>query len=137
METLEPNMYVRTKKSIGKVYQVCKNEKNEDGTIYNKFILNTNDRLEICDTDLVVKASHNIIDLIEVGDYVNGFKIIRRFVNIHNGKKLLIALEKEEGYEYSNNLNDYMGDDSIHIYNEYIKTIVTKEQFESMQYEVK
>ena len=83
-----------------------------------------------------VIASHNIIDLIEVGDYVNGFKVIRRFVNIHNGKKLLIALEKEEGYEYSNNLNDYMGDDSIHIYNEDIKTIVTKQQFESMQYEV-
>lgn len=137
METLEPNMYVRTKKAIGKVYQICKNEKNEDGTIYNKFILNTNDRLEICDTDLVVKASHNIIDLIEVGDYVNGYKIVRRFVNIRNGKKLLIALEKEEGYEYSNNLNDYMCDDSIHIYNEDIKSIVTSQQFESMQYEVK
>lgn len=34
MKILEPNMYVRTKKAIGKVYQICKKEKNEDGTIY-------------------------------------------------------------------------------------------------------
>lgn len=39
---------------------------NED---YNSYAYNKNN---ILFEDLVVKASHNIIDLIEVGDYVNG-----------------------------------------------------------------
>ena len=119
METLEPNMYVRTKKSIGKVYQICKNEKNEDGTIYNKFILNTNDRLEICDTDLVVKASHNIIDLIEVGDYVNG-------VEIENFKII-------DGEIYAHSFDDEI----LVIFNkDNVKSIVTKQQFEAIKYEI-
>lgn len=67
----------------------------------------------------IIKSSPNIIDLIEVGDYVNGI-----YVNI---------IEKEQkrvGYE------SYYGDEDIFFYNEDIKSIVTKEQFEAMQYKV-
>lgn len=62
----------------------------------------------------IIKASHNIIDLIEVGDYVNGEKV----------------LLKNEGY-----IKVGTGRDYIVVNNEkFIKSIVTKEQFEKMQY---
>jgi len=69
------------------------------------------------------KASYNIIDLIEVGDYVNGKKVIK--VNIDYifdySEEIKIVYFNEEDYIYSS---------------EDIKSIVTKEQFESMSYKV-
>ena len=62
----------------------------------------------------IVKASNNIIDLIEVGDYVNGYKVI------HRTKSLLGFEDGQDGDWYLSNEN--------------IKSIVTKEQFESMKY---
>lgn len=66
----------------------------------------------------IIKASHNIIDLIEVDDYVNGSKV----------------QEIGEGYveieEYSGLNNDM----PFVVKTEDIKSIVTKEQFESMKY---
>lgn len=62
----------------------------------------------------IIKASHNIMDLIEVGDYVNGEKV----------------LLKNEGY-----IKVGTGRDYIVVNNEkFIKSIVTKEQFESIKY---
>ena len=66
----------------------------------------------------IIKASHNIIDLIEVDDYVNGSKV----------------QEIGEGYveieEYSGLNNDM----PFVVKTEDIKSIVTKEQFESIKY---
>ena len=64
----------------------------------------------------IVKASNNIIDLIEVGDYVNGYyveDVKETFVNIATG-------------------SNYFQRPSL--FEEEIKSIVTKEQFESMKY---
>lgn len=67
--------------------------------------------------NVIIKASHNIIDLIEVGDYVNGYEVIQ----IDNGR-----------------LYFDVGDFSPNgIENNQIKLIVTKQQFESSMYEVK
>lgn len=64
----------------------------------------------------IIKSSPNIIDLIEVGDYVNGHKI----------------LKKEE---YQIRVEDRENTWGIAILEETdIKSIVTKEQFESMEY---
>jgi hypothetical protein len=63
----------------------------------------------------LLKASHNIIDLIEVGDYVNGFRVV--YIN--------------HKYEYLE-----VSDEEYIINKEDIKSIVTKEQFESMSYKV-
>lgn len=71
----------------------------------------------------VVKSSPNIIDLIEVGDYVNGYKV--DFTNIEN------KLTYEE-----KNIGFYDGDGDITLFENDIKSIVTKEQFKSMEYEV-
>ena len=112
---LKPNMYVRTKDgAIAKAEQIIDNEIHfnikpifSDGEClgYNWFYIKD-----------VVKASFDIIDLIEVGDYVNGLKV----------------------YGITDyGLQVYMFGDCPEILKENeIETIVTKEQFESMSYKV-
>lgn len=80
---------------------------NED---YNSYAYNKNN---ILFEDLVVKASHNIIDLIEVGDYVNGVIVTQSYID--NIKHIAPEI-KENNYD--------------------IKSIVTKEQFENMEYRI-
>ena len=67
------------------------------------------------------KSSPNIIDLIEVGDYVNGHRII------DIAKDQIRAL-------YSEDINQKYA--LIPMINKDIKSIVTREQFEAMQYKV-
>jgi len=69
----------------------------------------------------IVKHSKNIIDLIEVGDYVNGFYIDELPQNPEH--KLIWHLS-------------HYGDDDEVFKEEDIKTIVTKEQFESVTFKV-
>lgn len=76
--------------------------------------------------DDVIKASHSLIDLIEVGDYVNG--------------QFVIQTSKETGWIFTEQTyyDEHRGEEKHYCYNEHeIETIVTKEQFESMKYEVK
>lgn len=72
--------------------------------------------------DIISKASHNIIDLIEVGDYVNGYKVYS------GGKKHFDYILTWDDLE-----NYYI---KIPLHTVTIKSIVTKEQFESMQYKI-
>ncbi len=70
-----------------------------------------------------VEASHNIIDLIKIGDYVNGFKVT--------------GLD----YQYTTKVhklscNNEYGQEGILIIPSEIRNVVTKEQFDSMKYEV-
>ncbi len=66
------------------------------------------------------EPSFNIIDLIEVGDYVNGFRV--EYVYNPTGNKVLwIKLS-------CNPIDNYENKD--------IKSIITKEQFEQMSYKV-
>ena len=112
---LEVGMHVRTERGTILKY-------NAHDILYNKFEDNyyfTYDT-ELCDSlvELVIKASHNIMDLIEVGDYVNGFyveDVKETFVNVATG-------------------SDYF--QSPTIYEEDIKSIVTKEQFKDSEYVV-
>jgi len=68
------------------------------------------------------KHSPNIIDLIEVGDYVNG-EIIDQIQNDRNPKLIW-------------HLSSY-GDDDLAFKNEDIETVATKEMMESISYKVK
>ncbi len=110
---LEVGMYVR----------------NKDGII-DKVILNYNGKCaspncnckhvscekDYYDEENIIKAGHNIIDLIEVGDYVNGCKVIK--VNL------------ELPLKYVKCINDNSFKESE------IKTILTKEQFENNCYKI-
>ena len=107
---IEPNMYVRTKDGkIAKFIKYDEEDKEELITDYYEY-----STIWIKD---VIEASHNIIDLIEVGDYVNGCKVIKN--TLKDGGNIVIV---QGG-------NCFTNDD--------IKTVVTKEQFEGMQYVIK
>ena len=69
------------------------------------------------------KTSPNIIDLIEVGDYVNGKKVIDTFTDYI--------------FDYSEEFKviRFSETDILHD-KRHIKSIVTKKQFESMEYKV-
>ena len=70
------------------------------------------------DEDKVVKASYNIIDVLEVGDYVNGLKVI--------------DIVENDIYISDFYAESYIGMVKV----KGIKSIVTKEQFEQMAYKV-
>lgn len=75
---------------------------------------------------MIVKHSKNIIDLIEVGDYVNGKRAFETENRINdNGEKVVLT----ENY-------DEWTDDGV-IANKDIETILTKEQYEANCYKVK
>ena len=126
-KTIEPNMYVRTKCGIEQIYRIDNNktkwkyvyklkEQDGDGCI-DCGVLSSED---------ILKASHNIKDLIEVGDYVNGMEVTRI-----------------SGTRYDNNdlhcYCEHNGDKNwkqVMIPAKDIKSIVTKEQMEAIQYKV-
>ena len=112
--------YVRTDKGL--IGKVIKKEEYDTHTIleyegqYCKRVLSTTGT----DSE-VIKSSPNIIDLIEVGDYVNGYKVL--FIDNDLSKtKNIKCIDNEEERQC--------------FYEQDIKSIVTKEQFESMEYKV-
>lgn len=80
------------------------------------------------DEDKIVKASYNIIDILEVGDYVNGHKVTRIGGTYHGRKDRAIYCD----YQQNEKTKKW-----IMIYDDEIKSIVTKEQFEEMSYKIK
>ena len=116
---LEVGMYVRLDRNQG----IAKiDEYDEENNIYSldKYIYDEYGDGTFClDTEDVIKASYNLIDLIELGDYVNGLVVTR------------ICFDGETSEKY---LNMYGSVSEWN--NEDIKSIVTKEQFNSMKYEV-
>jgi hypothetical protein len=82
----------------------------------------------------IVKASHNIIDLIEVGDYVNGCYVSNRRASVNEhlgGHPKGIGIIKCKAYFNQGNYNDCKFE---WIEEKDIKSIVTKEQFKSIKY---
>lgn len=122
---LKENMYVRTKD--GNIFKIIGGNvdnweididysKLEQTEEYWLELYRYNDNYSFFDDKNIIKSSHNIIDLIEVGDYVNGLKV----------------------YEVRNDIKGFgvvvFSDCSIHECQ--IKSIVTKEQMEQMAYKV-
>ena len=126
---LEVGMYVRTNEGyIAKLVGFTQTF-NQDGEYDVAYMFDK--KIDYYNTDItwyylekiMKKASHNIIDLIEVGDYVNG--------------KLVGALD----YNYTSSVQSLLCNYSLNkgyerIRKKDIKLIVTKEQFESMSYKV-
>ena len=105
---LRENMYYRTYSGfINKIISI--KDYNEREYLLNGFYINKKDTIK--------KASYNIIDILEVGDYVNGKKIY--------SLGLTIGI-----------LNTINFEDGTFTIAEDIKSIVTKEQFEQMAYKV-
>ena len=77
----------------------------------------------------IIKSSPNIIDLIEVGDYVNGHRVSDIYENIDGQIRMKFG---ENGLVLAHKSNY----DNYYLFEEDIKSIVTKEQFESMEYKI-
>ena len=72
----------------------------------------------------IVNADYNILKLIQVGDYVNGLRVIEVREHLHNDIEIILT-NGAFNWSFSKNESDYK-----------IKSIVTKEQFEQMEYKV-
>ena len=110
---IEVNDYVRTKDgTIGKVIKVLSNRVFLNSLGYAVLIKD------------IVKHSKQLIDLIEVGDYVNGYKVISADYDVIDDKTECIELDLNNNYQYN------------FISARQIKTILTKEQMASIEYKV-
>lgn len=81
------------------------------------------------DEDKIVKASYNIIDILEEGDYVNGSEILDfkyKFIE-ENDNFTNFAVVTE---------NCYLEDTDSWIIEKNIKSVITHEQIEQMEYKV-
>lgn len=117
---LEPNMYVRTKWGyICKIINI--NDFREPSMKYGVEASYLKDIMFIGDDD-ISKASHNIINLIEIRDYVNGERVIG-----------FGAFYYDDGTIERTSL---MLDRTVTCLDSEIKSIVTHEQFESISYKV-
>jgi hypothetical protein len=106
--------FVRTEfGNIGKFYRPA----SESSDVYYIYIDKDGNKIS-SRYDSIVKHSKNIIDLIEVGDYVNGSKVI----DIARGKKKAIYVEQVS----AGALTPILEKD--------IKSILTHEQFSSLEY---
>lgn len=123
---LKVGMYVMTndRMKIGKIKGFCTCAMCEERGFYEPII----------DGDIIItdydksqgfhgyKFYDNLIDLIEVGDYVNGYRV---YSGGENHFDYILTWDEERDY--------YM---KIELPSVDIKSIVTKEQFDSVKYEV-
>ena len=124
---LEVGMYVRTKDGEIIKIKYVEDVYTSDDNIFIATVVYFGEGFYV-NSDDVKKASHNIIDLIEVGDYVNGKKV--RKINCH-------YLYFDDDLQEEVDINDGLElEDGFIYFESEIESIVTKEQFEQMQYKV-
>ena len=104
--------YIRT--DIGEIRKVVR--VTEDLYVLDKDIV-------FAHKDKIKKSSPNIIDLIEIGDYVNGIKIETKYYSNVN-QEWIVAEDCGDDYY------------DCKFTNENIKTVVTKEQMKQMEYKI-
>ena len=124
---LKEGMYVRTKDGlIDKVIIDYKGRCNSPNCTYKHVSCEHN----YYDEENIIKASDNIIDLIEIGDYVNGMEVIAK----DSDNRLYVPEDLGQPYdrEFSNGCFEY----TLLEKNFEIKSVVTKELFNSVKYEV-
>ncbi len=122
---LKENMYVRTKDGYISQYKYY----DTTNAYMGKLLCIPLSNGTFANIENIKKFSYNIIDILEVGDYVNGSKVIDISI-IGKDKEKWVWVEQMEDTD-----NKY-GDDYVGYNNEQIKSIVTKEQMEQMAYKV-
>lgn len=118
---IEVGDFVRIKSGIAKVLEV----KTVQPKMYGKhdvaYLIDKCPRMYITETEFI-KHSKNLIDLIEVGDFVNGILV--------TGKESTLLYTEIKGIDNS----DYYIPFSQ--YGENIKSVLTHEQYEQNSYKV-
>jgi len=118
--------YIRTLDGIKKIVKI---NEGKLSTYYGKYIVFPEYKnSKSINVKNITKHSFNIIDLIEEGDYVNGLEVVTIDGYDEDGN------DKEE----LGILETYVDEvDGIYLTDVNIKSIVTHEQMEAMEYEVK
>lgn len=131
-DKIEVNEYVRTNKgNIGKVVEI-RLGLNKYTQLYQDIYILDNGLWTVL--DYIVKHSKHLIDLIEVGDFVNGYRVLAIESSIYeNSKRILIYRNEREKYERWIYIQEYNGriktqDDIV--------VILTKEQYMANCYKV-
>lgn len=126
---LRENMYVRNCYGrIAKIEYIEDNTAYCDNWLYQSYedhitFINLNDEEDINE---ILKASYNIIDLIEAGDYING----QRVYYDEELDYLYVQCIDGDGNLYYESITKQSFIDNI-------KSIITKEQMEQMSYKIK
>ena len=95
----------------------------------NDFYVNTDSEYNVIYKSWIVKSSPNIIDLIEEGDYVNGLRVEKnKYRELYTSYVYYGGDIGKQREVYTTWLKDYKEDEII--------SIVTKEQFERMEYKI-
>jgi hypothetical protein len=114
MEDIKVGEYIRT--STGKIEKITGIYKNDGFVDTDK---------EVCvDFVEIAKHSKNIIDLIKIGDYINGHSVVDITENIYNQKIVITEVDGKDGAIRHNFLEKS------------IKEILTKEQVKANCYKV-
>ena len=140
---LKVGMYVRNENGISKYLGLGKDvltndESNQFKHYANQHLFDRNifdvghdwgdtlsdEEFKNIDKYIEKEPSYDVIDLIEIGDYVNGLRI-----------NSITEVDENHDVRLVWNLTTY-GDDDISFSNEEIESIVTKERFESIVYKV-
>lgn len=129
MEEIKEGDYIRTiKGNICKVLRVREKHRfmtssGHPSVTPERYFVDNNKQYSIS-KPYVKKHSKNIIDLIEAGDYVNGYKV----TNVINKEPCpsgkCVDIDADRPSEYCT------------LWEDNIESIVTKEQFENMEYKV-
>ena len=125
---ISEGMYVRFKDKRGSHYirKITSVNTEYPGKLYaGIYIDKTANNCNGVSLKNIINASRRLIDLIDKGDYVNGYKVLWVY-NTETAKSepLYVVIDNHDG-----GLSKIMEED--------IKDVVTKEQFNSMKYEVK
>ena len=115
--------YVRTKYGIRKIIDRI----NDPTNYFDKFWVTDGDignSKYITELDIIKEPKKEFIDLIESGDYVNGCCVLKKHYT-YMGEHF-IGLDTNDSWEWGIGTMP----------TKYIKSIVTKEQFESMEYKI-
>ena len=115
---LRENMYVRLQNDVENIVII-----NKIANVFEATILTENDGSIYqgeYTKENVIKASYSIIDILEVGDYVNGYPIYE-IVEYEDDTRAIV-----------------IGDDNKSIIwkKQDIEDVITKEQFEQMKYRI-
>ena len=131
-EKIEVNEYVRTNKgNIGKIVEIRLGF-NKDLQLYQDIYKLDNGLWTIL--DYIVKHSKQLIDLIEAGDYINGYKVINIIKNKINNNKLIAVGNMDYEFETVKELTETNGIKLLG--NKDIQTILTKESYMANCYRV-
>ena len=115
--------YIRTLDGIKKIVKI---NEGKLSTYYGKYIVFPEYKnSKSINVKNIIKHSFNIIDLIEKGDYVNGYKVLD--IDFKNEMIcLLMPFDEENKSKYNIVWNTKY----------FIKSIVTKEMFQNIEYRV-